>query len=405
MEKIILCCDMDAFFASVEEKTNPLLRHKPIAVIGSGTRTVITTASYEARKFGITTGMTIYEAKRLCPHLIFVVGNNEKYTSTSRELEGIYRQFTPDVEIYSIDEAFLDITATHHIFGGVERVAMAIKKTIRDRFGIRCTIGIGPTILIAKLASDLAKPDGLRWVREEEVPSLLECLPVKKLWGVGSRTAQVLASMGIETCGDLGRAPVSILRRRFGIMGEVLKGMGMGVWARPVIVHEEEPQSIGHSMTLSHDIWTREEMVTYILQLSEMVGRRARRFGYKGRRVSLTLRYTDFETLTRQKTFSAYTSDTHAICRYGLSILDTIRLKKRVRLIGMRLSLLIKAPYQMELFEVFTRRDALLHAVDAVNDRYGEHTLVWARYIQRRNLPRVISPAWRPAGIRSVDIQ
>jgi len=405
MAKIIMCSDMDAFFASVEQKTNPLLRNKPIAVIGSGARTVITTASYEARMFGVTTGMTVYEAKKLCPHLIFVVGNNEKYTSTSKELERIYTQFTPDVEIYSIDEAFLDITATHHMFGGVDNVARGIKKAIREHFGITCTIGIGPTILIAKLASDLAKPDGLRWIKEEEVPSLLEHLPVKKLWGIGARTAYALASMGIETCGDLGRAPVSILRRRFGIMGEVLKGMGMGIWARPIMIHEQEPRSIGHSTTLPFDIWTREEIGAYMLQLSEMVGRRARRFGYRGRRVSLTIRYTDFETFTKQMTFPAYTNDTHTICRYAFSILDTIRLRKRIRLMGIRLSLLIRETCQMELFGEFGKRHALVHAMDTVNDRYGEHTLAWASYVHRRELPRVISPAWRPTGIRSVHIK
>ncbi len=214
---------MDAFFASVEQQANPHLRGRPIAVVGSGARTVITTASYEARKFGVKTGMNIYEAKKACPHLIFVTGDNEKYTHTCKELTKIYNRFTPDMEVYSIDEAFLDITTTHHLFGGPETIGALIKKTIKDRFGINCTVGIGPNILIAKLASDISKPDGLRWIRPEDVPDVLEHLPVKELWGIGSKITERLAALGIRTCGELGRASASLLRNRFGIIGETLK--------------------------------------------------------------------------------------------------------------------------------------------------------------------------------------
>ena len=177
MSKTIICVDMDAFFASVEQKTNPRLQGKPIAVIGSGGRTVVTTSSYEARAYGVKTGMNIYEARKHCPHIIFVVGDNEKYTYTCGELEKIYRRFTPDVEVYSIDEAFLDITGTSHLFGGPEAVGTIIKDLVKKRFGINCTIGIAPNILIAKLASDLAKPDGLKQIRPEDIPCLLYTSP------------------------------------------------------------------------------------------------------------------------------------------------------------------------------------------------------------------------------------
>ncbi|MBI4839192.1 MAG: DNA polymerase IV, partial [Nitrospirae bacterium] len=163
---------MDAFFASVEQQANPKLRGKPIAVIGSGGRTVVTTRSYEARKFGVKTGMNIYEAKKLCPHIIFVIGDNEKYTYTCRELKKIYSRFTPDLEVYSIDEAFLDITTTHHLFGGPEAIGVEIKQEVKKQFGINCTVGIAPNILMAKLASDIAKPDGLRWIKQEDIQSL-----------------------------------------------------------------------------------------------------------------------------------------------------------------------------------------------------------------------------------------
>ena len=218
MARIIVCVDMDAFFASVEQRDNPALRGKPIAVAGAGERTVITTSSYEARAYGVRTGMTTYEAKRLCPDIILVVGNNQKYAQVCAELQEICLRFTPDTECYSIDEVFLDVTGSHHLFGGPENLARAIKTAVRSELGITCTVGIGPNVLIAKLASDLAKPDGLRWVDENAVAALLEALPVKKLWGIGSHTEEKLRAMGITTCGALGRASLSLLTRKFGVM-------------------------------------------------------------------------------------------------------------------------------------------------------------------------------------------
>ena len=399
--KIIMCVDMDAFFASVEQQANPHLRGKPIAVTGSGARTVITTASYEARRFGVKTGMNIYEAKKACPHLILVTGDNEKYTHTCRELTKIYAQFTPDAEVYSIDEAFLDITTTHHLFGGPEAIGASIKNIIKDRFGINCTVGIAPNILIAKLASDISKPDGLRWIRPDDVPNVLKDLPVKELWGIGSKIAERLAALGIKTCGELGRASASLLRNRFGIIGETLKLMGMGICSRPVIAEEGEPKSIGHSMTLPKDIGDRNEIKAYILKLSEMVGKRARRYRYSGRKVSLTLRYPDFETFTKQTTLSQYANDTHIIYKSAADILGRVRLKDKIRLIGVCLSdITADEPHQPSLFENERRRKELLNIMDAVNDRFGDFKLTWASYIMQEKDAGVISPAWRPAGVR-----
>jgi DNA polymerase-4 len=396
---------MDAYFASVEQKANPSLKGKPIAVIGSGVRTIITTSSYEAREYGVKTGMNIYEARHLCPHIIFVVGDNRKYTDTCRELEKIYYSVTPDIEVYSIDEAFLDVTGTYHLFGSPEEIGASIKLLIKDRFGINCTVGIGPNILMAKLASDLGKPDGLWRIKPDEVAPLLENMPVKELWGIGRHTEKKLEAMGIKTCGELGETPVSILRSRFGIIGETLKEMGVGVCTRSLIITEGEPKSIGHSMTLPRDVCDREEIESYILQLSEMVGRRARGCGYIGKTLSLTLRYTDFETFTKQTTLPFYTDDTHKIYCHILPVLYKIRLKNKVRLIGVRISNIIKDPGQMSLFEETERRKSLLNAIDEVNNRYGDFKLTWAAYLRQIERPHVISPAWRPSGLRNVDIR
>jgi DNA polymerase IV len=405
MNKIILCIDMDAFFASVEQQANPKLRGKAIAVIGSGGRTVITTRSYEARKFGVKTGMNVYEAKKLCPHLIFVIGDNEKYTHTCKELQKIYLRFTPDVEVYSIDEAFLDVTTTHHLFGGPETIGHAVKTQIKDQFGITCTVGIAPNILLAKLASDIAKPDGLRWIRHEQVASVLEYLPVKELWGIGSGLSGKLEALGIHTCGELGRTPASLLRNKFGITGETMKAMGMGLCGRALHVHEEDPKSIGHSMTFPKDLASGEEIEAEILKLSEMAGKRARRYGFIGRKITLTIRYPDFETFSRQITLPEHTNHTHEIYRNALSILHSIRLKDRVRLLGVCVSGLISDSGQMLLFEKQRKEKALLQAMDTLNDKYGDFNLIWASYLKQTAPPRVISPAWRPSGIRNIHVR
>ncbi|MCE5195352.1 MAG: DNA polymerase IV [Nitrospiraceae bacterium] len=405
MPRIILCIDMDAFFASVEQQANPRLRGKPVAVIGSGARTVITTCSYEARKFGVKTGMNIYEAKKLCPELIFVIGDNQKYSYTCKELEKIYLRFTPDVEIYSIDEAFLDVTTTHHLFGGPESIGDSIKKEVKKRFGIACTVGIAPNILIAKLASDIAKPDGMRWIKTEDLKSVLEDMPVRELWGIGSKIAARLEQIEIKTCGELGRAPASLLRNKFGIIGEALKSMGLGECERTVIAKEEDPKSIGHSTTLPQNISDAAVIKSHILNLSEMVGRRARRYGFEGRKISLTIRYPDFDTFSKQMTLPDYTNNTREIFSNTVSLFDKIDLKDKVRLLGVCLSKLRKDDNQMLLFENKKREKSLLNAMDKINDKYGDCTIIWASYLKKLERSRVISPAWRPSGIRNINVK
>ena len=405
MTKTILCSDMDAYFASIEQQTNPKLRGKPVAVIGSGGRTVITTRSYEARIYGVKTGMNIHEAKQACPHLRFVTGDNEKYTHTCTELQKIYLRFTPDVEAYSIDEAFLDISTSHHLFGGPESIGYSIKQKIREQFRITCTIGIASNILLAKLASDLAKPDGLRWIKPEEVSSLLENLPLKELWGIGKGLTARLETLGIRTCGELGRTPVSLLRNKFGIIGESLKAMGTGDCNMPISVREQDPKSIGHSMTFPRDLSDRGTIEAETLKLSEMVGKRARRYGFIGKKVSLTVRYPDFETVSKQATLHDYTNHTHEIYQNALAILDSIRVRDDIRLLGVCLSDLVKDCRQLYLFKDHRRATSLLRAIDTVNDRYGDFKLVWASYLHRSEPPRVISPAWRPSGIKHIHVR
>ncbi len=396
-EKIIMCVDMDAFFASVEAEVNPSLKGKPLAVTGRGVRRVITTSSYEARRFGVKTGMNIYEAKRLCPDLILITGDTDKYIHTAEGLKEIYLNFTPIVEIYSIDEAFLDITGSIHLFGSPLEIGGMIKSEIKKRFNINATVGIGPDKIIAKFASDISKPDGLCELSREDFLMITEETPCDELWGIGRKIAERLRLLNINTCGELRRAPQSLLRNHFGIYGERLKLMAMGFSSSDVTTEEKNVRSIGHSTTLPVDIWRRDDISRWILRLSEMVSIRARRHGLQGRTIGVTLRYKSFETFTRQKRLKISTNDTHIIYNKSMEIIDSLRLREPVRLLGVTLLDLEEVSPQVEIF--FNKRKALFDAMDRINRRFGEFTITWAP-CKIVNPNKVISPMWRPHGVR-----
>ncbi len=405
--RTILHIDMNAFFASVEQRANPALRGKPVAVIGSAARTVILTTSYEARAFGVRTGMMVHEAKQACPELILTPADNRKYTHTSRLIMAMLRDFTPRVETFSIDEAFLDVTGSLRLFGSVERIAWLIKARIRHAFGLTCSIGIAPNKLLAKLASDMQKPDGLTIIRPEESPHILAAVPVQNLCGIGRKTERELTLFGIKTCGDLGRFPVEILTRRFGVVGERLHRMGLGEDDSPVVPAEEAPEvkSVGHSTTLDRDVDKREDMLRCLLQLSEMVGRRARKHAVQGKTVTLTLRYGDFTTINRQATLPGHTNQSDEIYRAAVDILDTIRLAQPVRLLGVRITGLRHHGEQLPLFMDERKKALATAAMDSVNNRYGNFTVTYGSLLEEEGGAEVISPAWRPEGIRCVEVK
>jgi DNA polymerase-4 len=352
--------------------------------------------------------MNTWQARQACPQLTFVVGDNRKYTDTSTRIVAMMRDYTPLVEVFSIDEAFLDVTRSLRLFGSAERIAYLLKARIRHAFGLTCSIGIAPNKLLAKLASEMHKPDGLTVIAPERIATVLEQLPVKELCGIGKNVEKRLADFGIFTCGQLGRFSVDVLKRRFGIIGERLSQMGRGIDDTPVVPAEEEQavKSVGHSMTLARDVSGREELLKYLLQLSEMVGRRARRYGVAGKTVHLTLRYGDFTTVGRQQTRSVPTNQSEAIYRDALAILDSFDLNRPVRLLGVRITNLAGQGDQLPLF-VRERRQALATAaMDAANNRFGEFIVTYASVLETEEKgSHVISPAWRPNGIRCVDVQ
>ncbi len=399
--------DMNAFFASVEQQANPALRGRPIAVIGTG-RTVVTTASYEARAFGVRTGMNTWQARQACPHITFVVGDNRKYAHTSARIVAMMRDYTPLVEVFSIDEAFLDVTGSLNLFGGAESIAYLLKARIRHEFGLTCSVGIAPNKLLAKLASEMQKPDGLTIIAPERVPEVLEGLPVRELCGIGGKVERQLADLGIQTCGQLGRYPVAALKRRFGVVGEKLSRMGRGQDEAPVIPPEKEDpvKSIGHSMTLEQDVTGRDTLARYLLQLAEMVGRRARRHAVSGRTVHLTVRYADFVTVGRQQTRVSPTSRSQEIYRDAVTLLDSLDLTRPVRLVGVSVSGLVHQASQLPLFDGERKATLLAAAMDEANDRFGEFAVTFASITETGEKgARVISPSWRPDGVRKVDVR
>ena len=379
-DRIILHIDMDAFFISVEQRDNPLLRGKPAAVCGSLSRSVVTSATYEARPFGIRAGMSTLEAKRRCPQLILVEGNHSKYTETAARIFSILKDYAPLVEVASIDEAYLDITQSQLLFQSPLHIARSIKDRIREREQLTCSIGIAPNKLLSKLGSGLQKPDGLVLIPKEKVAEILSDLPVSKLYGIGPKLTEELNSISIFTCSQLGKFPVPLLSKRFGVIGERLHEMGLGFDDSPVVPfdEEEDAKSISYSVTLEEDTSDPTMLKKVLLQLSERVSRRMRKDGFYGRRIVLTVRYSDFYTFSKQKTISKWIHSGNEIFHQALEIFESISHPKPIRLLGVGVSLLKKEWCQLDLFEKRDKKDKMLQAMDQVNQRFGDWTLTWA---------------------------
>ena len=396
MNRVVFHIDMDAFFASIEQRDWPMLRGKPLMVCGDPERrSVVSTASYEARAFGVRSGMPVSQARRLCPHGIFLIGHPAKYLYACGQALQIYRTFTPIVEPFSVDEAFLDLTGTERLFGPPEAVARAIKKEIYQKLQLTCSIGIAPNKLLAKLASKQQKPDGLTCIRPEEVLGFLESLPIGELWGVGEKTTPRMKALGVARVGDLRSFPLSFLKSRFGKAGEVLHDMAYGRDSSEVIPYNQLPddKSMSHERTFREDTNDQALLEGTLLELSDKVARRLRQNGARGRVVVLKLRDSTFLTLTRQTTLSAPTcweDDIYAISKRLLYELPL----RRVRLIGVGVAGLTRkgSGDQLALFDAAAqKRLQITRAVDRIRDRYGEEAILRATLARTRDNPRVTS--------------
>ena len=337
---------MNSFFASIEQQCDPRLRGRPVAVGGpAGSRAVISAASYEARQFGVRSAMPVMEALARCPELVLVQGDMRKYVDTSRRVFKICGDYTDLLEIYSVDECFMDVTPTLALFGGAWSIALDIKRRIREELGLTCSIGIGPNKTLAKLAAGMRKPDGLTEIPPERVRDVLEELPVEELHGIGDKVAARLRQIGVTTAGALGRTPRELLKRHFGVYGEVLHAMGNGSHNTPVIPYYNQPdiKSVGHSHTLARNTRDWNVLNRHLLRLSEMVGRRLREQGFAGRTVALTVRYSDMHTFSRRRSLPEHIDDGYAIYQAASSILsEQVGNKRAIRLLGVCVSGLAK---------------------------------------------------------------
>jgi DNA polymerase-4 len=378
----IIHLDMDAFYASVEEHDEPSLRGRPIIVGGTSNRGVVSAASYAARKFGIHSAMPIATARKLCPHGVFLPVRMGRYQEISNRIMEIFHRFTPLVEPISLDEAFLDVTDSEMLMGRSEEIARTIKRLVREETGLTVSAGIASSKLLAKIASDLDKPDGLTMVEPGKEREFLSPLPIKKLWGAGAATQKTLALMGAQTIGDLSRLPLQLLTATFGKSGLHLHLAANGIDDREVIT-EHETKSIGNEETFERDLREEKALRKELLALATRVGKRLRRHGLAGKTVTLKVKYADFKQITRSTTLSEATADDRKIFLHGCELLTRTQAGQRpVRLIGISISNLTPAvsEKQLQLFNHATAqadgRRKLYQALDAISGKYGSDAIV-----------------------------
>ncbi len=372
--RTIMHVDLDAFFVSVEQVLNPELQGKPVVVGGrSGGRGVVAAASYEARAFGLHSGMPLKTASRLCPQAIFIEGSFPRYRDASQRFMAILADFSPFLEPIGLDEAYLDVTGFESIYGSIHQMAISIKKRIKDELGLCASVGIAGGKIVAKVASDLSKPDGLLEVARGEERSFLAPLPVAKLPGIGKKTERILRDSGINTIGELSVTPLSTLKNYFGASGEVLYRFANGIDDRKV----EPPgaaKSISRETTFDKDTRNRSFLKATLRYLGERVGADLRRQGKQARCITLKLRYADFTTITRSHTLPQTSDNDQTIFQTGVKLLERelSAEKQPVRLIGIGVSNLVESGGQLAMLDSSAQRLAQLNkAIDRIRNKYG----------------------------------
>ncbi len=379
MERTIMLADMNSFFASVHQALDPSLRNRPVIVGGSEERRhgIVLAASYEAKGRGVKTGMAVRDARRACPDGIFVPPRHHLYMHFSSRILRIMKDFTPLVEPFSIDEAFMDITGCHRLLGNPASAARLLKDRILREVGVLCSVGIGPNKLLAKMAAEMQKPDGLTVLMAEDVPARLWPLPVRKLFGVGPRYGHHLRYLNIHTIGDLAGFPVEVLKKRFGVMGEAMWWSANGVDHSPVNPDSlNKARSVGRQITLPRDFYRRDEIAAVILELSDMVARRARRGEYIGKVVTLTIKDNHFNRLGRSRTLKEYTDLPEDLYGAGMLLLDRHWTGRPVRMVGLSLSGLVKnTHWQCDVFGRGAKLRRVARACDRIRNRFGENAI------------------------------
>ncbi len=380
---MILHVDMDAFFASVEQLADPRLRGLPVLVCGDPEgRSVVAAASYEARPSGVRAGMPLGRARRLCPQAVLVPGNPSKYVSISLGLLELFKRYSPLVEPFSIDEAFLDFSGTENDGPSAGKAARALQAEVEKKFSLTCSVGLGPNKLVAKMGSSLMKPNGFTWLTLEGFRRKFWPEPTSVMWGVGEETAKALGSLGIHTIGDLAHAPEPLLSRVFGVNGPRLRFAAWGEDESPVVAYFQgvPNKSMGHEHTLDRDEADPDSLEGLVVALADQVTRRMRREGYVGRVIVLKLRLHDFTTRLRQRVIPEFTDEERVVARVARSLLWANWNGEPVRLIGVSVAGLVQwsGKSQAPLFVEDRQYRRMVDAVDRVRDRFGEEAVFLA---------------------------
>jgi DNA polymerase-4 len=392
-EFMILHIDMDAFFAAVEQRDNPELKHRPVVVCGNSPRAVVSTASYEARQFGIHSAMPLFQAKQLCPHLIVVPGHRDKYAAASQQIMAIISKFTPLVEPVSIDEAYADVTGCSTLFGPPPVIARQIKQTLYNHLALTCSIGIAPVKFLAKIASDMNKPDGLTHITREQMPKVIQTLPVHQVPGVGKQAMHRMKELNIQTLGDIQRFDVTLLNKKFGKFGQRLYQLCRGLdddRIRPRAARK----SISCETTLETDISDEQTARKILLSLAGRVGRELRKKNRVCESVSIKIKFSDFTQITRTRKTQARTCSTEAIFHQARLLFEQVKLTQKIRLLGVGVSHLQPkhAPVQMALLSLpednTTKQwESVDQAMDRIFEKFGREMVT----------PAVLNPLKNPS--------
>lgn len=389
MPRRIMHIDLDAFFVSVEQVLNPELKGKPVVVGGKPDRRgVVAAASYEARAFGIHSAMPLATASRLCPQAIFIEGNFAKYREASQKFMAILADFSPYLEPLGIDEAYLDATGFESIHGSIRRMAEKIRKHVKDELGLCASIGIASSKVVAKVASELSKPDGLIEVLPGEERSFLEPLPVAKLPGIGKKSEQILTGLGVNTIGQLAVLPLDVLKSHFGAWGELIHDHANGI-GDDKVEPPAEAKSTSRETTFAQDTRDIIFLKSTLRYLSERVGNDLRQKGKLARCVALKLRYADFTTITRQRTLAQAADTDQTIFTAGLKLLENElpREKKAIRLIGIGVANLGASGRQRDMLDLSAQRLEKLNAtIDRIRQKYGFTAIQTGRTLRLKDI-------------------
>ena len=392
--------DMDAFFASVEQLDRPEWRNRPVAVTNGLTGTCIITSSYEARACGIKTGMRLREGRQLCPDLIQCPARPARYAELSTRIMTALQDITPDIEIFSVDEAFLDVTRCQRLLGSPEHIGRLTRRKVFESVGLRCSVGISGDKTTAKYAAKLNKPDGFTLIPPWEARQRLHDVPVTDLCGINRGIGAFLAARGVQLCGDMARLPIGVLAKRFGNPGRRIWYMCQGADPEPLKQHVPAPRSMGHGKVMPPATQDVEVIRTYLLHMSEKLAARLRRHALTAQQFAVGLRARD-GWLGAKARSALPTNDGRIIMALCRTVLDTHWQGQGVHQVQVTALDPLPAHAQLELFGGNSdHQDAANAAMDAVNDRYGEFALAPARLLNRSSMPNVIAPAWKPFGHR-----